>query len=213
VIHVYPDPSDATLASIDAAVAAIDTSNLDAAVSTRASQSSVDTIDANVDAIKADTDAYLDAAVSSVKFKAQGNVVRDTAVATKALAAFANELEGYGAVYTAGALTAGVYGTALVNITAGGFLWLVATYRESGFSNGTLSTRITIDGNAWDAVTDTNSTTALAGHIAHGVKSTGNDVVSPVMIRFNTSLKVEVMSSVNQTTGLVSSRILYSVDA
>ncbi len=220
MIHVYPDPSDATLASIDAAVAAIDTSNLDAAVSTRASQSSVDTIDANVDtlvtnvaAIKSDTDAYLDAAVSSVKFKPQGNVVRDTSVTTKALAAFASELEGYGAVYTAGALTAGVYGTALLNITAGGFLWLVATYRESGFSNGTLSTRITIDGNAWDAVTDSNSTTALAGHIAHGVRSTGNDVVSPVMIRFNTSLKVEVMSSVNQTTGLASSRILYSVDA
>ena len=42
MIHVYPNPADA-------AIAELDTSNLDVAVSTRASQSSVDTIDANVD--------------------------------------------------------------------------------------------------------------------------------------------------------------------
>lgn len=212
MIHVYPDPSDATLASIYAAVAALDTSNLDVAVSTRASQSSVDTIDANVDAIKADTDAYLDAAVSSVKFKPQGNVIRDTSVLSQQIAASSTDFEGYGELYTAGALTASTYST-LLNITASGFLWVVVTYRAAAITSATLSTRITIDGAAWDVVTDSATATALYGHAAHGVMSAGRDVVCPVMVRFNTSLKVEVMSSVDQLTSKVASRILYSVDA
>jgi hypothetical protein len=218
VIHVYPDPSDATLASIDAAVAAIDTSNLDVAVSTRASQSSVDTIDANVDtlvtnvaAIKSDTDAYLDAAVSSVAIKTQANFIRDTSVSTDTLGAFAHELEGYGAAYTAGALSAGVY-SELLSVTASGYLWMVITHREASFSSGTLSTRITTDGDAWDVITDSASTTAQAGHVAHGVASNGNTIIIPMPVRFSTSLKVEIASSVGQTASKATARILYSLD-
>jgi len=213
MIHVYPNPADA-------AIAALDTSNLDVAVSTRASQSSVDTIDANVDtlvtnvaAIKSDTDAYLDAAVSSVAIKPQANFIRDLAVTTSVVAVGAGRAEGIGSPYTAGALSAGVY-SPLLDITTAGYLWMVVTYRESSFSSATLSTRITIDGDVWDVVTDTGGSTALTGHVAHGVMS-GTDaapVLVPMMVRFSASLKVEIASSVGQTSSKATARILYSLD-
>ena len=217
MIHVYPDPSDATLASIDAAVAAIDTSNLDAAVSTRASQSSVDTIDANVDtlvtnvaAIKSDTDAYLDAAVSSVAIKPQANFARDTAVDSVTIG-LAGDTQHMGAQLDApSTMDAGRY-YELISITAPGWLYVVTTVRNASFSSGTLSTRITTDGDVWSPITDSASTTNGAGHVAHGMLHGG--VISPIAVRFSASMKIEIASSVPQSGGSrAHSKVLYSLD-
>lgn len=217
MIHVYPDPSDATLASIDAAVAAIDTSNLDVAVSTRASQSSVDTIDANVDtlvtnvaAIKADTDAYLDVAVSSVAIKPQANFARDTAVDSVTIG-LAGDTQHMGAQLDApSTMNAGQY-YELISITAPGWLYVVTTVRNTSFSSGTLSTRITTDGDVWDVITDSASTTNGAGHVAHGMLHGG--VISPIAVRFSASMKIEIASSVPQSGGSrAHSKVLYSLD-
>lgn len=217
MIHVYPDPSDATLASIDAAVAAIDTSNLDVAVSTRASQSSVDTIDANVDtlvtnvaAIKSDTDAYLDAAVSSVAIKPQASFARDTAVDSVTIG-LAGDTQHMGAQLGApSTMNAGQY-YELISITAPGWLYVVTTVRNTSFSSGTLSTRITTDGDVWDVITDSASTTNGAGHVAHGMLHGG--VISPIAVRFSASMKIEIASSVPQSGGSrAHSKVLYSLD-
>lgn len=200
MIHVYPNPADA-------AIAALDTSNLDVAVSSRAPSST-----ALSSAMWTDTKAgYLDAAISSAKIKPQANFIRDLAVTTSVVAT--TRAEGIGSPYTAGALSAGVY-SPLLDITTAGYLWMVVTYRESSFSSATLSTRITIDGDVWDVVTDTGSSTALTGHVAHGVMS-GTDaapVLVPMMVRFSASLKVEIASSVGQTSSKATARILYSLD-
>ena len=221
MISTYPDSTAADVAAVAADVTAIKADTdayLDASVAGRATQASVDVIDANVDtlvtnvaAIKADTDAFLDAAVSSARIKAQANVVRDTSVTTRTFGASFGEVEGYGAPYTAGALSAGVY-SELLSVTAAGYLWLVVTYRETGFSNGTLSTRITTDGDVWDVITDSSSTMQFAGHVAHGVVSSDSKIIIPMMVRFATSLKVEIASSVGQTASKATARILYSLD-
>ncbi len=198
-------PSGYAQTLTDARVSALD--NLNATVSSRAPSST-----ALSSAMWTDAKAgYLDAAISSSRIKPQANVIRDTSVSTDTLGAFAHELEGYGAAYTAGALSAGVYST-LLDVTAAGYLWMVITYRETSFANGTLSTRITTDGDAWDVITDSASTTALAGHVAHGVASNGNTIIVPMMVRFSTSLKVEIASSVGQTASKATARILYSLD-
>lgn len=195
-------------------------------VSGLATSSALATVDTVVDSILVDTAAIkavtnnlpnsgaltnLDVAVSSVKRKAQVNLVRDTAVSTRTLFTGANGSEGHGAVYTAGTITAPTY-VELMSVTAAGWLYLVVTYRESTFASGTLSTRITIDGDVWDVVTDSTSTTQYAGHVALGVVSDDSKVIIPLAMRFDTSMKVEVVSSVNQSAGRVSARILYSLD-
>lgn len=190
-------------------------------LSTLATAANLATVDTVVDAIKAVTDnlpnsgalTNLDVAVSSVKDKGQANLVRETAWTTVAVFAFANETQGYGDAYTTGTLDIAEYpATPLLSLTAAGWLYLVVTYRNASFSSGTLSTRITIDGDVWDVVTDSASTTQYAGHVALGVGPGGSGVITPLRVRFNTSLKVEVASSVAQTSGKATSRIMYSLD-
>jgi len=198
-------PSGSAETLTDTRLANLD--DLDAAVSTRA-PSSTALSTATWTPTKA---GYLDAAISSVRMKGQVNLVRDTSVTTDTLGGFASEMEGYGAAYTAGALSAGVY-SELLSVTAAGWLYLVVTYRESSFSSGTLSTRITIDGDVWDVVTDSGGTTALTGHVALGVLSAGATMIIPMAMRFDTSMKVEIASSVGQTASKATARILYSLD-
>jgi len=198
-------PSGYAQTLTDARVSALD--NLNATVSSRAPSST-----ALSNAMWTDAKAaLLDAAISSVRIKPQANFIRDTSVSTRTLGAFDNEMEGYGAAYTAGALSAGVY-SELLSITAAGYLWLAITYREASFTSGTLSTRITTDGDVWDVITDSASTTQRGGHVAHGIASNGNTIIVPVMARFATSLKVEIASSVGQSAGKATARILYSLD-
>ena len=198
-------PSGSAQTLTDARVSALD--NLNATVSSRAPSSTALSNATWTDARA----ARLDVAVSSVGIKAQANFVRDTSVTTRTLGAFDSEMEGYGAAYTAGALTAGVY-SELLSITAAGYVWLVVTYREASFSSGTLSTRITTDGDVWDPITDSNSTTHRGGHVAHGVVSSDSKIIIPMMARFSTSLKVEIASSVGQSAGKATARILHSLD-
>ena len=200
-------PSGTTETLTDARMLKLD--NLDATVASRA-PSSTALSTATWTPAKA---GYLDAAISSVKMKGQVNMVRDTAVPAAAMGAFANELEGYGAGYSAPATMNAAQYYELLSVTAAGWLYLVVTHRESGFSSGTLATRITIDGDVWDVITDGGSTTALYGHVAHGVRSSDGKVIMPIPVRFDTSLKVEIASSVSQSTSSrAASRILYSLD-
>lgn len=227
MIHVYPDPNDAAISTIDtnvdtlvtnvAAIKADTDAYLDAAVSSKASQSSVDTIDANVDtlvtnvaAIKSDTDAYLDAAVSSVAIKPQASFARDTAV-DSATIGLAGSTQHMGAQLDApSTMNAGQY-YELISITAPGWLYVVTTVRNTSFSSGTLSTRITTDGDVWDVITDSASTTNGAGHVAHGMLHGG--VISPIAVRFSASMKIEIASSVAQSGGSrAHSKVLYSLD-
>jgi hypothetical protein len=198
-------PSGTTETLTDARMLKLD--NLDATIASRA-PSSTALSTATWTGTKA---GYLDAAISSVKMKPQVNLVRDTAVNTRTLFTGASGPEGHGAVYTAGTITAPTY-VELMSVAVPGWLYLVATYRESTFASGTLSTRITIDGDVWDVVTDSASTTQYAGHVALGVLNDAATVIIPLAMRFETSMKVEVVSSVNQTSGKVSARILYSLD-
>lgn len=225
MIHVYPNPADAAIGVIDtnvdtlitnvAAIKADTDAYLDAAVSSKASQSSVDTIDTNVDtlvtnvaAIKADTDAYLDAAVSSVALKPQTGIYRGTSVGiTSWSTSAARERLGY--EITAPALSASTY-AAVLNITDTGFLWYCAALRRTGFTSSTLTSRITIDGVAWNPITDGTSATSGDGHVAHGMGSDTCPV--PIMIRFNTSLKIELSSGSAQDAGDCAIRVVYSLD-
>jgi len=212
VIHVYPDPSDATLASIDAAVAAIDTSNLDVAVSTRASQSSVDTIDANVDtlvtnvaAIKADTDAYLDVAVSSVRYPVQTDINR-----ADGMMVISTLVDGF-AIEAANldVSPAGSY-TEVLNVNAPGILWWASCHRGGGFSAGTLNIRITIDGTVALLTANASTiTTVGSGVVGVGYISNGTALLMP--LRFKTSLKIEVTSSVSQSNA-IDAHYLYTLD-
>lgn len=187
-------------------------------VSGLATSSALATVDTAVDAIKAVTDnlpnsgalTNLDVAVSSVKPKPQANMVRDTAWSSVAIGLPA-DLDGLGAIYNAPAtMNAGQY-YELLSVTAAGWLYLVVTARNSSFSSGTLSTRITVDGDVWDVITDTGTATAGNGHVAHGVMS--GVVIIPIAARFDTSVKVEIASSVAQSTSSRAfSRILYSLD-
>ena len=75
MIHVYPDP-------LDAAIAALDTSNLDVAVSSRAPSST-----ALSSAMWTDTKAgYLDAAISSVAYPVQTEIINQDASGTSGIA-------------------------------------------------------------------------------------------------------------------------------
>ena len=211
MIHVYPDPSDATLASIDAAVAAIDTSNLDAAVSTRASQSSVDTIDANVDtlvtnlaAIKADTDAYLDVAVSSVAFPAQTDINRANGLVT-----ISASVDGFAIEAANLSVSPGNSYTEVISINVPGILWWASCHRGSGFSAGTLNIRITIDG-VVALLSDQSSTVTTSGAGVVGVGYFSNSTAILMPLRFSTSLKIEVTSSVSQSSA-IDAHYLYTV--
>lgn len=198
-------PSGYAQTLTDARVSALD--NLNATVSSRAPSST-----ALSSAMWTDTKAgYLDAAISSVKTKGQSNLIRDTAVSTRTLFSGTAGQEGHGAPYTAGALSAGVF-SELLSVTAAGWVYLVVTYRESSFSSATLSTRITIDGDVWDVVADGGGTTVYSGHVALGVINDGSTVIIPLRMRFDTSLKVEIASSVGQTASKATARILYSLD-
>lgn len=211
MIHVYPDPSDATLASIDAAVAAIDLSNLDIEVSTRASQSSVDTIDANVDtlvtnvaAIKADTDAYLDVAVSSAAYpvtvdinRAHGLIALSTSPGS-----FAIESPNLSVA------SSNAY-TEVVSINAPGFLWWASCRRGGGFSAGTLNIRITIDG-VVVLLTNNSSTVTTVGSGVVGVGIFANSTPVLMPLRFSSSMKLEVTSSVSQSSA-IDAHYIYTV--
>ena len=197
-------PSGSAETLTDTRLANLD--DLDAAVSTRApSATALST--ATWTGTKA---GYLDAAISSVKMKGQVNMVRDTTWTSTAVETAAAS-DGLGAKYNAPAtMNAGQY-YELLSVTAAGWLYLVVTARNTSFSSGTLSTRITIDGDVWDVITDTGTATAGYGHVAHGAMS--DVVITPIATRFDTSVKVEIASSVAQSTSSRAfSRILYSLD-
>ena len=150
---------------------------------------------------------YLDAAISGVRIKPQANMIRDTSLSSSHSFSLP---EHCGLAYNAGALTAGVY-SELLSVTAGGYLWLAYCYRGASFASGTLGLKITIDGDAWDAVVDSATTTQGQGFIAHGVQSSGGYPI-PMIARFDTSLKVEIASSVDQSSGRATAHVLYSLD-
>ena len=194
-------------------------------VSGLATSSAVATIDTVVDSILVDTAAIkavtnnlpnsgaltnLDVAVSSVKLQPQTAIYRETTVSLYSWStSSAREKLGY--EITSPAITASAWpASPLFSITDSGFLWYVAAYRRTGFTSATLSSRITIDGTVWTFVTDGTSATSGDGHIAHGM---GSDTVPvPMMIRFNTSLKIELTSSSNQDAGDCAIRVVYSLD-
>jgi len=205
MIHVYPNPADA-------AIAALDTSNLDVAVSTRASQSSVDTIDANVDtlvtnvaAIKADTDAYLDVAVSSVRYPVQTDINR-----ADGMMVISTLVDGFAIEAANLDVSPGGSYTEVLNVNAPGILWWASCHRGGGFSAGTLNIRITIDGTV-ALLTANASTITTAGSGVVGVGYINNSTAFLMPLRFKTSLKIEVTSSVSQSNA-IDAHYLYTLD-
>lgn len=215
MIYSFPDPL-ANVASDVTAIKADTDAYLDASVATRATQSSVDTIDTNVDtlvtnvaAIKADTDAYLDAAVSSVAVKPQTAIYLESSVGIISWSTSAARGR-LGYEITSPQFVSPSTYYALLNLTDSGYLWYCAALRRTGFTSSTLTSRITIDGVAWNPITDGTSATSGDGHIAHGM---GSDTVPvPIMIRFNTSLKIELASGSAQDAGDCAIRVVYSLD-
>jgi hypothetical protein len=205
MIHVYPNPADA-------AIAALDTSNLDVAVSTRASQSSVDTIDANVDtlvtnvaAIKADTDAYLDVAVSSVRYPVQTDINR-----ADGMMVISTLVDGFAIEAANLDVSPGGSYTEVLNVNAPGILWWASCHRGGGFSAGTLNIRITIDGTVALLTANASTiTTVGSGVVGVGYISNGTALLMP--LRFKTSLKIEVTSSVSQSNA-IDAHYLYTLD-
>lgn len=221
MIHVYPNPADAAIGVIDtnvdtlitnvAAIKADTDAYLDASVSTRASQTSVDTIDTNVDtivtnvaAIKADTDAYLDVAVSSVAFPAQTDINRANGLVT-----ISTSVDGFAIEAANLSVSPGNSYTEVISINVPGILWWASCHRGGGFSAGTLNIRITIDG-VVALLSDQSSTVTTSGVGVVGVGYFSNSTAILMPIRFSTSLKIEVTSSVSQSSA-IDAHYLYTV--
>lgn len=166
-------------------------------VSALATASDLATVDANVDAIKLVTDALPGACSDLI-----ANISETQ-----------TNLHFYAPGVTTASITgsANTYATAL-SVTVPGFLWWASCHRGSGFSAGTLNIRVTLDGAV--AALSANASTGTTqgdGCVAVGIMSGTTPILMP--LRFNTSLKIEVISSVAQSGGGdMYANYIYTVD-
>jgi len=184
-------PSGYAQTLTDARVSALD--NLNATVSSRAPSST-----ALSSAMWTDTKAgYLDAAISSVRYPVQTEIINQDASGTSGIGGL-NAISpgrGFGSL----TVTGGAYAEVL-SVAAPGILWWAACWRGSAFTNGTLNIRITIDGvvailTGYAAAATAQNTGAI------GVGAYAGTVPILMPIRFTTSMKIEVTSSVTQSGG------------
>lgn len=179
---------------------------LNAAIDSRASQSSVTTISGNVDSIKTKVDTNLDVLVSSVKVKAPASM-------TPGNGTWANWCNSApGPAISAPALTANVFSTDLVNISGGGFLKFCLAYRGYSAANCELTTRLIIDGVTIDFAEGSSTSSDYYGRAAVGYFHETYGCAFD-LVRFNSSLKIQVRSSAGQTSGKVQLKSVYQVDA
>lgn len=195
-------PSGYAQTLTDARVSALD--NLNATVSSRAPSST-----ALSNAMWTDAKAaLLDAAISSVRYPAQTKITRSSALIAN-LHTLAYE---FAAASSALTVSSGGAYTEAVSVNAPGILWWASCHRGIGFSAGTLNIRITLDGVV--ALLTNNSSTATtlgSGVVGVGYVSGGSAFLMP--LRFTTSMKIEVTSSVTQTGGNdIESHYLYTLD-
>lgn len=184
-------PSGSAQTLTDARVSALD--NLNATVSSRAPSST-----ALSSAMWTDTKAgYLDAAISSVAYPVQTEIINQDASGTTGIAGL-NAISpgrGFGSL----TVTGGAYAEVL-SVAVPGILWWAACWRGSAFTNGTLNIRITIDGVVAILTGYVNAaTTQNTGAIGVGAYAGTVPILMP--IRFTTSMKIEVTSSVTQSGG------------
>lgn len=193
-------PSGYAQTLTDARVSALD--KLDATVDSRAPKST-----ALSSAMWTDTKAgYLDAAISSVRYPAQTEITRSSALIAS-LHTLAHEFAAKSSALTVS--SGGAY-TEAVSVNAPGILWWASCHRGTGFSAGTLNIRITLDGVV--ALLTNNSSTATtlgSGVVGVGYVSGGSAFLMP--LRFKTSLKIEVTSSVSQSNA-IDAHYLYTLD-
>lgn len=177
---------------------------MDASVDSRAPKST-----ALSSAMWTDTKAgYLDAAISSVRYPAQTEITRSSALIAN-LHTLADEFAAESSALTVPSNNAF---TEAVSVNAPGILWWASCHRGTGFLAGTLNIRITLDGVV--ALLTNNSSTATtlgSGVVGVGYVSGGTAILMP--LRFTTSMKIEVTSSVTQTGGNdIESNYLYTLD-
>ena len=98
----------------------------------------------------------------------------------------------------------------MLNVNAPGILWWASCHRGGGFSAGTLNIRITIDGTV-ALLTANASTITTAGSGVVGVGYINNSTAFLMPLRFKTSLKIEVTSSVSQSNA-IDAHYLYTLD-
>lgn len=154
-------------------------------VSALATSSALATVDTVVDAIKVVTDALPGACSDVIAKISQHHSSLNTIAPGIETASIAGG--------------AGVYVEAL-NVSVPGYLWWASACRGSSFASGTLNMRVTIDGNVAALSADaTVGTTSGTGVVVVGYISNSTAMLMP--IRFNTSLKLEVISSVAQSGG------------
>jgi len=184
---VPPTTVDVSALATSSALATVDTvvDAIKAVTDNLPESGALTTIDSNIDAIKLVTDA-LPGACSDVILdlsKLHSNLHLNAPGITTA------NITG----------SAATYATAL-NVTVPGYLWWASCHRGTGFSAGTLNIRVTLDGSvvALSANASTG-TTQGDGCVVVGGFSNSTAVLMP--LRFNTSLVIEVISSVAQSGG------------
>lgn len=192
-------PSGYAQTLTDARVSALD--NLNATVSSRAPSST-----ALSSAMWTDTKAgYLDAAISSVRYPVQTDINR-----ADGLMAISTLVDGFAIESANLDVSPGGSYTEVLNVNAPGILWWASCNRGGGFSAGTLNIRITIDGTV-ALLTANASTITTAGSGVVGVGYINNSTAFLMPLRFKTSLKIEVTSSVSQSNA-IDANYLYTLD-
>ncbi len=192
-------PSGYAQTLTDARVSALD--NLNATVSSRAPSST-----ALSSAMWTDTKAgYLDAAISSVRYPVQTDINR-----ADGMMAISTLVDGFAIESANLDVSPGGSYTEVLNVNAPGILWWASCHRGGGFSAGTLNIRITIDGTV-ALLTANASTITTAGSGVVGVGYINNSTAFLMPLRFKTSLKIEVTSSVSQSNA-IDAHYLYTLD-
>lgn len=192
-------PSGYAQTLTDARVSALD--NLNATVSSRAPSST-----ALSSAMWTDTKAgYLDAAISSVRYPVQTDINRADGMMT-----ISTLVDGFAIEAPNLDVSPGGSYTEVLSVNAPGILWWASCHRGGGFSAGTLNIRITIDGTV-ALLTANASTITTAGSGVVGVGYINNSTAFLMPLRFKTSLKIEVTSSVSQSNS-IDAHYLYTLD-
>ena len=192
-------PSGYTQTLTDARLSKID--YLDVSVDSRAPKST-----ALSSAMWTDTKAgYLDAAISSVRYPVQTDINR-----ADGLMAISTLVDGFAIESANLDVSPGGSYTEVLNVNAPGILWWASCHRGGGFSAGTLNIRITIDGTVALLTANASTiTTVGSGVVGVGYISNGTAFLMP--LRFKTSLKIEVTSSVSQSNA-IDAHYLYTLD-
>lgn len=192
-------PSGYTQTLTDARLSKID--YLDVSVDSRAPKST-----ALSSAMWTDTKAgYLDATISSVRYPVQTDINR-----ADGMMVISTLVDGFAIEAANLDVSPGGSYTEVLNVNAPGILWWASCHRGGGFSAGTLNIRITIDGTVALLTANASTiTTVGSGVVGVGYISNGTALLMP--LRFKTSLKIEVTSSVSQSNA-IDAHYLYTLD-